>query len=291
MLRLAAPARALLASSLLLAACRVGGDGVQTHNGSLAEGDQTLQSGELVDVYTVNVKAGQWVLVEMTSTAFDPYLILKSPGGNQTENDDFEGSRQLAVVRQQATEAGAWKVSATSAQPGETGAYTLVISVSDAEPSMTGLTPARSETRGDSTVAASTPSNSTPDTTEAFVVRPGRAPSAPESTPSSGGGAARTVEGMLQEGDDTLQSGELTDILTLDLEEGQTVQIAMESDDFDPYLILRSPSGEQVDNDDAGGSTNARLDHLVGESGTWRVSFTSASPGETGRYRASIRIR
>lgn len=288
--RLAASARLLAASSLLLAACRFGGSGgTQTHNGSLAEGDQTLQSGELVDVYTVNVKAGQWVLAEMTSTAFDPYLILKSPSGNQTENDDFEGSLQRSVVRQQATEAGAWKVSATSAKPGESGAYTLKIAVSDDEPPLAAAAPSRSRMGSDSTAAPIRSGD--PDTTEAFVVRPGRAPSAPESTPSSGDGTARTVEGVLQEGDDTLESGEYTDILTLDLQDGQTVEIAMDSDDFDPYLILRSPSGDQVDDDDTGGSTNARIEHLVGEGGTWRVSFTSARPGETGRYRATIRIR
>ena len=287
-------ASSLLAASLLFAACQEKGDGVQTHNGSLAQGDQTLQSGEFVDVYNVDVKAGQWVLVEMASTAFDPYLILRSPGGNQTENDDSDGSLQLAVVRQQATEAGTWKVSATSAASGESGAYTLKITVSDAEPPMAGAAPATNdEGQADSTAGgpAAAGGESIPDTTEAFVVRPGRSPSAPESKPSPGGGNARTVEGMLQDGDDTLESGEFTDILTLDVQAGQTIRIEMVSDDFDPYLILRAPSGQQEDNDDAGGSTNARIDYRADETGTWRVSFTSASPGETGRYQATVRIQ
>lgn len=302
MSRLLSLARAaLVASALALGACGDGND-VQTHEGSLASGDQTLKTGEYTDVYNVTAKAGQWILVEMTSTAFDPYIILVSPSENQTENDDSNGSLQLAVVRQQVTEDGRWRISATSANTGETGAYTLKISVSDTEPVLAGTTatpgaaPERAGTSGAAEPAGATPggvlagAGSAPDTTAAFVVRPGKAPTAPTETAAEGG-AARTVQGVLEDGDDRLQSGEFTDILTLDARPGQTITVEMTSDALDPYLILRGPGGEQVDDDDTGEGTNARLQHVVGEGGTWRVSFTTATVGESGAYRASVRVQ
>jgi len=290
------PSLALSTALLLLLVAGCSGEGgVQTHNGSLAEGDETLSTGEFSDSYTVRVKAGQWVLVEMSSSAFDPYVILRSPSRNQTENDG-EGDR--ATVRQQATENGMWTVLATSDDAGETGAYTLSISVTDTEPPLAAAMPERG--KGLSAPADTLPAladGAQPDTTAAFVVRPGNAPSAPQEAPQDaprggeGRGLSRQVQGALEEGDDTLQSGEFTDMLTLDVREGQQIVLDMASRDFDAYLILRSPSGQQVDNDDAGGSRNAHIDHLAGETGTWRVSFTSASPGETGTYRGSVSVR
>lgn len=289
------PVRLLLVFLVLVVAgCRPRPSGPQVHHGSLAEGDQTLDSGEYADSYRVDVRAGQWVSAELTSSAFAPYLILRSPSGHPTERD----GQQRAFVRQQATESGPWVVLATSARAGHTGAYTLTLSVSDAPPpDAPADTPAR-------TAPLNVPPSDTAaeaDTTPVFVVRPGQAPSAPqeqpseapepsENAPAQSPGQDRTLRGVLEKGDDTLESGEYTDVVELRLERGQRVEIDLVSDDFDAYLILQSPASEQVDNDDASSGSDAKITHTARETGTYRLSLTTAQVGETGAYRATIRV-
>ena len=106
----------------------VGAGGLRQHSGELEDGDATLESGEFADSYTIDVQAGQTIVVDMTSTSdLDPYIILKSPGGEQTENDDYEGDRTRSRVEQVASESGAWRVMATSYEPGESGSYDVSI--------------------------------------------------------------------------------------------------------------------------------------------------------------------
>lgn len=106
----------------------VGSGGLRQHSGDLATGDATLNSGEFVDSYTIDVEEGQTILVDMMSRSdLDPYIILKSPSGEQYENDDYEGDRTRSRVEQEAEEGGAWRVMATSFTPGESGAYDITI--------------------------------------------------------------------------------------------------------------------------------------------------------------------
>lgn len=106
----------------------VGTGGLRQHSGTLEDGDATLESGEFADSYTIDVQAGQTIVVDMVSTSeLDPYIILKAPGGGQTENDDYEGDRTRSRVEEVASESGAWRVMATSYEPGESGTYTVSI--------------------------------------------------------------------------------------------------------------------------------------------------------------------
>ena len=106
----------------------VGSGGLREHSGELADGDGTLESGEYVDSYTIDDEEGQSILVDMTSTSdMDPYIILKSPSGEQYENDDYEGDRTRSRVDHDAEEGGAWRVMATSFEAGEEGSYDITI--------------------------------------------------------------------------------------------------------------------------------------------------------------------
>src|SRR2546430_12217499 len=62
------------------------------HRGALASGDQQLHSGEYYDSYEFQGRAGQRVVFDLTSTAFDPYLMVIAPSGHRDENDDYRGS-------------------------------------------------------------------------------------------------------------------------------------------------------------------------------------------------------
>lgn len=101
----------------------------QTRTGSLGIGDQTLESGEYLESHTFTWNAGETHTLRLTSTDFDPYLIVRPPnGGQQLDNDDLntaEGTDAGLTVVCQAT--GVYTVVATSFASGETGAYTLTV--------------------------------------------------------------------------------------------------------------------------------------------------------------------
>lgn len=231
-----------------------GGPG-QRIEGALAQGDQTLQSGELFDEHTFEWPAGTRVHLEAQSTEFDTYLIAHPPSGPQQDNDDMVPGQSLnAGLDLQTQEAGRWRILVTSYRPGETGRYTLVVGGGGG----TGVAP---------------PSSPTPP---------------PNSPPPSAGG--RVENGNLAQGDSTLRSGEFADTYRMTFTPRSAVSIRLESSQFDTYLIVRSPSGHQEDNDDLtpGQGLNSGLDLPVAEPGEYQVVVTSYRPGETGQYTLRV---
>ncbi len=235
------------------AAGTAGGERVE--RGELAQGDQQLRSGEFFDEHTLTLAVGEAVHLEARSTAFDTYLIVRSPGGEQHDNDDMVPGNLNAGLDFVAREPGAYRVLVTSYRPGETGSYELV-------------------TRGGAGGGAATP---TPP--------PSTPPTAPPSAPPAAGGGGQAQRGELAQGDTQLQSGEFSDAYPMTFTPGQPVSIRVESSAFDTYLIVRSPSGRQEDNDDLQpGNLNSGIDIPAAEAGTYQVLVTSYRPGETGAY-------
>lgn len=225
--------------------------------GELAAGDGTLNSGEFRDVHTLDVVQGQRVRLEAISTAFDTYLMVRSPGGHQQDNDDATPGNTNAALDFVANETGQYQVFVTSYQPGETGAYQLRIN--GAAGSNTGApTP---------TTPPPAPTNPTPAT-----------PSAPNTVTGD-------TTGTLVAGDATLNSGEFVDRYQRSFDAGSSIEIRLDSSEFDPYLIVTTPSGRQLDNDDLDSSTrNAGINLPAAEEGQYQISVTSYQPGETGSY-------
>lgn len=89
---------------------------------------------------------------------------------------------------------------------------------------------------------------------------------------------------------DTVEGDEDDDVVTyeIELEENQTVEISVESDEFDTYLELYF-DGDQVEyNDDADG-TNSMLVYQAPEAGTYEIlirAFASDTPD--GEYTLSV---
>ncbi|HEX9950917.1 MAG TPA: hypothetical protein VGB53_04055 [Rubricoccaceae bacterium] len=100
----------------------------QRLDSELADSDRTLSSGEYVDTWVLYAAAGQQITVEVTSDEFDPYIILKSPSGEQFDNDDWEGSTRIARIVHDDAEEGQWEVLATSYRAGTTGTYGVTLS-------------------------------------------------------------------------------------------------------------------------------------------------------------------
>jgi len=202
----------------------------------LERGDGTLTSGEYRDNFTFEGERGQDAIIDLRSDEFDPYLIVSTPGGEQFDNDDYEGDVSRSLIALSLDETGSYEVTVTSYAEGETGGYTLQMDVSDAV-----------ELAG-----------------------------------------VREEAGSLRSGDSTLGDGEYIDSFEFEGRPGQHVTIDLRSDDFDTYLILIDPAGEQEENDDAADSTDSMIVADLTESGTYRVVVTSYDAGETGDYRLTI---
>ncbi len=98
-----------------------------------------------------------------------------------------------------------------------------------------------------------------------------------------------TEKGRLQEGDETLESDEFVDTYTIDASQGEVLDILLVSSDFDPYVIVTAPNGDQYDTDDLEiGSSPAGIRMPLTQDGTYEIMVTSFESGESGQYYLSI---
>ncbi len=106
----------------------------------------------------------------------------------------------------------------------------------------------------------------------------------------TGGVAAgvRRERGSLAKGDETLRTGEYVDAHDFEGRPGQHLQLDLTSDDFDTYVILKDPAGDQSENDDADRPGHSAIEADLTESGTYQVLVTSYEVGETGDYELSV---
>jgi hypothetical protein len=223
-----------------VAAGNADGTQIRRETGTLAEGDQTLGSGEYYDRFTFSGRAGDRVVLDLRSSEFDPYIGLSTPGGETTENDDHEGSGSWSRLAATLAESGTFTVTVTSYRASEVGAYELVITQ-----------------RGD----------------------------------AAAGARHRSENGSLAAGDEQSGDGKYTDRYNVTAAPGDRIVLDLRSSDFDTYLVLRGPGGENATNDDYEGSTRrSRIEHIAAGGGEYTVLVTSYSPNTTGDYGLSIEI-
>lgn len=99
--------------------------------GTLQQGDLQLESGELLDSFTFDLKEGQYVWVTLTSAAFDPGLYVTAPDGMRTYSDDFYRDSTTAAAEFLVTQEGTWTFWAAAAEAGKGGAYQLSFTIHD----------------------------------------------------------------------------------------------------------------------------------------------------------------
>jgi hypothetical protein len=218
----------------------------QTQSGTLSSDAPTLRSGEYMQAYALNGRAGDRVELRLRSAGFDPYVFITGPGEFSAANDDDEtgadGTNSRLIVTLPAD--GEYQVVATSFEPGETGEFILAVDRAGTE-------------------VAATQSASTVAAFEDGVVR----------------------EGMLSRGDATLDDGQFVDMYQFTGRRGTRIALTAESDVFDTNLFLLGPGDVAENNDDGPDGTNSRIDFVLPEDGTYDVAVTSFNGGETGAYR------
>ncbi len=107
--------------------------------GSLGPGDTQLQSGEFYDRVSFEGRAGDRIVIELSSTEFDPYLLILDANDQVLlQVDDSAGAGLNVLLTYDLPAAGRYSLIVTSARPGEAGGYRLSI----AAPSAAGSTPA-----------------------------------------------------------------------------------------------------------------------------------------------------
>lgn len=117
--------------------------------GRLEHGDRTLNSGEYMDIFTLQGVAGVNFSVELRSEQFDTFLILRSPDKEQYESDDYEGNPTHSLIAHTPNVSGVYEVIVTSFDAEETGAYTLSIRSEDKQYSSLQITERGTLGRGD----------------------------------------------------------------------------------------------------------------------------------------------
>ncbi|HEY9619466.1 MAG TPA: trypsin-like peptidase domain-containing protein [Crinalium sp.] len=248
-------------------------DGVLTRNSNILPADNSY-----FNAYTFTGRSGQQVVIEMSSSEIDSYLILLDPEGRDiAQDDDGAGGNNSRIVASLPSN-GTYTIFANTYSAGETGRYTLQASAGSGAtpPPTTGqVPPSPRPTPG----AGQTP-RPTPGTGQIPPNVPGQR------------GILLQEQGVLGPGAPVLQSdGSLYREYTFNGTEGQRVTITLESSDFDTYLILVGPDEQVVDqNDDVGPDNyNSEITATLPATGTYRVIANSYDSSGRGRFLLTVR--
>ena len=225
----------------------------QPISGTLSDRSSVLPADDsYFNAYSFDGQAGQQILIEMSSSDFDAYLILIGPDGESIGQDDDSGgdtnSRLIATL----PAGGRYTILANTYSAGETGNYSLRAATTSARPT------------------TQTPGGTRP---------------APQ-------GVILREQGVLGANSQVLEEdGSLYDQYQFQGQQGQRVTISMESSEFDTYLLLVDPNGQLVDQNDDGsqGSTNSQIVATLPSSGTYTIIANAYDSSGRGRYTITVR--
>lgn len=98
-------------------------------SGQIATSDYRNSSGTLLDFYWFSGTAGDNVQIDLSSSAFDSYLILNSQQGDPplTTNDNINDTTKNSRITYRLPVTGNYIIIATPFEPNTTGAYTLTL--------------------------------------------------------------------------------------------------------------------------------------------------------------------
>lgn len=96
-------------------------------------------------------------------------------------------------------------------------------------------------------------------------------------------------DGILQDGGWDLGDGTQADVYMVTGGEREQVRIALESHEFDAYLLLLDETWNVLSQDnDSGGNGHALIDHVLPYTGTYFVVANTYRPDETGHYTLAL---
>ncbi|MEC4868286.1 MAG: trypsin-like peptidase domain-containing protein [Jaaginema sp. PMC 1078.18] len=99
------------------------------------------------------------------------------------------------------------------------------------------------------------------------------------------------IRGTLAQGDNVLAvDNSYFDVYAFEGRAGMTVDVQMNGQGLDPYLILIGPGGQEIaQDDDSGGNYNARIRAVLPVDGSYLIVANSYQGGESGTYSLQAR--
>jgi hypothetical protein len=97
-------------------------------NGTLATADCNWEGSYYNDRYSFTGTAGQQITIQMSSSAFDPYLYLLNSSGTVVAQDNNSGGGTSARIILSLPSSGTYIIQADSYLGTGLGAYTLTLS-------------------------------------------------------------------------------------------------------------------------------------------------------------------
>jgi len=99
----------------------------------------------------------------------------------------------------------------------------------------------------------------------------------------------RFERGSLRSGDDTRDNGSYSDSYTFVADRGDSTIVDLRSGEFDTFLTIRAPNGEELSNDDYEASFDRSLISIPRtETGVYEIIVSSYGAGEVGGYTLEI---
>lgn len=96
--------------------------------------------------------------------------------------------------------------------------------------------------------------------------------------------------GVLEETDPVHEETRRYDSYSITVEPMQQVTVRMTSEEFDTYLIVRSPSGRTFVNDDHEGTSVSQVDFVASEGGEWEVLASAFTMEQGGAYTVDVTL-
>lgn len=245
----------LLLTAVLVATPMVQAAGQDVVYGELDASKPTLDGGEHYERYEFELQAGDRIVADVVSKAFDTFIAVVSPSGQDVQNDDWEEDSQRSRVALVADEAGTWTVLVTSFSAGEAGAFTLTVTING---------PGELD---DGTILPQ--DVVVPDGQRVLMQKSGHLGS--ESTRSP-------------------VRGEPYDAWEFEVEAGQQLTITMTSKDFDSFLAVFAPGMPVLRNDDGASDIDAQIVLTAEQAGTMTIHAASYDVEAVGQYQVVVTV-
>ena len=236
----------------------------QTITGTLSSADSLYPDTTYYKAYQFMTTPGQDITIDVTSSDFDPVLIVSGGGLAQTIVDDDGGPGCGSRVSQPFPGRGPYRVlvNTTTTPHRQTGRYRLSI------------------TEGSQHVQGRSENDCSPA---------GAAAGSGQGGTSIRIGA--TINGSLTGSDSLYPDNTYYQAYQFTAPSGRPITIDLSSDDFDPVLIVNGPGLErQIVDDDGGPGCYSRVSRAFPGTGPYRilVNTTSKPERQTGRFSLSI---
>ncbi|MFT5290493.1 MAG: hypothetical protein ACI8PQ_001278 [Planctomycetota bacterium] len=213
--------------------------------------DIKLSSGEYAETQMFEVTAVGPMTIRLTGD-FDGYLMVQPPDFSTTKEGQLDNDDWMGDLTESRVEI----------PEAEVGAWRVLVTTSS------------KGVGGNYTLAVTLPAAVATQGTDTSDI------------PTS----SQQIPGKLAAGDKKMNTGEYFDRHVVTLALGELLEVTMESDAFDTYLVLQDAEGNPIKtNDNFGGSTGiSRLAYTARVAGTYGVIATSGPPDVTGTYSLTI---